>query len=340
MLRGRSFLGAARKVLLALAGITVGLGLAEALLRARYDELPSLVPLSEAGLEWAPSEGGGDCHLTKVHRISRIRSRPPLGTGEARRVWVAGDSTTHGTGLPQEGTWWFQLGEGLADRVRLGVTDLSVPGAGSCGLRMQVLEGEEAAPLPDLVLVGVFADDLLEHALLSVRGQQVLLPSAAPPALRGVVTRSYLANIVWFALDRRRVSAHARSLSDTADEAFQRMVDDLAAWSADKGVHVTYVLIPPSGLAACPPVSEPQHACSWLVDDQAHMARLLAQAGADVIDLRDAPAGPFDALELDVEAVREGRMQVALHMSAEGNAAIARALGPEVLRRLPADGED
>ncbi|MCB9778932.1 MAG: SGNH/GDSL hydrolase family protein [Alphaproteobacteria bacterium] len=324
-----------RHLALIVGGLFIGLGLAEASLRVGYHDLPSLDALADDSLQWRPAEPGvGECGDRRLQRAALIRTNRIPNPDVT--LWVAGDSVTHGSGVQTRNTWWARLADALDGVGTVGIYDLSVPGAGTCSIRLQVLEGLEQAPRPDLVLVGVFADDLLAHAVLSVRGRQVLLPSAAPRWLQGPVTHSYLVNLVWFTLDRRRVSALARGMSSNGEALFRRTVTDVEEWGRTQQVPIAWVLIAPAGLERCPAVSPPAHGCSWLREDQALMASILAEAGADVIDLRPPAAGPFEPLPYDLELVEQGRSDVALHMSAAGNAELAAALAPQVRERVTA----
>lgn len=326
---------------LAMVGTLVGLGLGEVLLRARSSTLPSLAALGEADLRWVPGDQSADCQEDRVQRIqapARWDSGPgwgPSGT-DPLVVWFAGDSLTHGSGLAPHAGWWEAVAQGLVTTTTRPVraVNLSVPGASYCGARMQVEEQAATDPAPDLLLWGVFADDLVQHELLSVGGVPALLPSAAPTALRTLVSRSYLANLAWFTLDRRRVTARGRRIDPAGAARFRAAVQAVAGWAASQEVELLALLLPPAGIASCPEIAAPDHSCAWMVEDLERMHRELVGSGVGVLDLRDRfLAGDLRPIPREIEDVQEGRRDLELHPDETANREIARLTLQELAAR-------
>ena len=288
--------------LISIVGAALGIVLAEGLLRAGSPALPSVAALDETGLGWVPGEVGGDC-------------------------------VTHGSGLPPHAGWWDGVARGLSERrgARVRAVNLAVPGASYCGARQQVEEQAAVEPAPDLLIWGVFADDLVQHELLAVQGRPVLLPSAAPPSLRPLVSHSHLANLVWYTLDRRRISARGRRLDPSGPQRFRGAAQEIHAWSSDRGVDLLVLLLPPVGLSGCAVDAHPDHECAWMRADLEQMRMELEAVGIRPLDLRPRfRVGDLAALPDEVQAVAEGRAELALHPDERAHAEIARLVLAEL----------
>jgi hypothetical protein len=254
------------------------LGLAEGGLRLRYEELPSLAALAGANLRLvgrmdavAPDCGA---ELERRGPALQVRAR---GQGSTLRVWFAGDSTTAAVGVAPEKSWWARLGIEAAAGRPMEATNYAVPGSDFCVVERQVEHAAKLAPAPDWLFVGVYADDLVGHQLLSVEGRPVLLPSAAPERLRWLVTHVYLANLVWLSVEPRRQLAHQRSIDPQAIGRFREAMTSVAGWAGAVGARLTFVLHPPAGLHECPAGLAPDSTCRWLQEDLGQMAAALAR---------------------------------------------------------------
>jgi hypothetical protein len=323
------------RAVVALVASLAGLGLAEAALRLGYDDLPSLAPLAGAELRvdriW--ERRSSECGPRLVSR-DPPRGFDAPGFDPPLRVWFAGDSTTAAVQVPDADSWWAGVAGGLARSrgQRVAATNLAVPGARHCAIPAQIQTQLDAGSRADLLLVGIFADDLLGYEMYSVEGHAVLLPSSAPPAIRAIVTRSYLANLAWLAIEPHRRVTGVRRIEPRALPDFEHSIDRLAALAGEAGARAAFVVMPPSGLRDCARDVPPDHACYWLRDDLDRMARALVAEGHAVVDLRPLfAATALPVLAADEQAVAEGRIPIAYHVATAGQAAIAG----EVLRQLP-----
>lgn len=255
----------------------------------------------------------------------RVRTRP--GAPPPLRVWFAGDSTTAAVGVRDEESWWARVGLGLAGARAVELSNLAVPGAEPCRIRLQVLRRAAEAPPPELLVVGVFADDFDAHQLFAVRDQVVLLPGSAPAWLRPFVRSSYLVNLAWWAIEPRRQALRTRGVDPMAEREFRVAMSSIQQWAEAQGVALVFVLIPASGQRACPARPIPASACERFARDHQRMADLLAQLGARVLDLRPwFAAHEVPVLEADHELVRSGRLEMPLHVGLEGQGPMADEL--------------
>jgi len=315
--------------------LVLGLGLAalcvEIGLRLHFHRLPSLAALDGSGLELPPSDPSLPACANTLEWASTPRVRTLPGALPPLRVWFAGDSTTAAVGVRDEESWWLLLSQALGGGRAVEASNLAVPGADTCAILQQLNRRKAQAPPPDLVLVGVFADDLNAHLLLSVQARPVLLPQAAPPWLRPLVMRSYAANYLWLGIEPRRESIRERGLDPRALTEFRAATGQMVEWSAEVGARLYFVLMAPSGLRDCPERPRPDHECLRLAQDLDRMAEVLHQDGRAVLDLRPwfrETAVPL--LPNDLALVAEGRLEIPLHVAAEGQAPLAS----EVLRLI------
>lgn len=329
----RPLLLIARLAVGALAFISALLA-AEGLLRLAYPTLPSLSALAER------PELVGRFKVEAGHRFGDDRScelaiEEPFGQDEAvvaasrpdapaRTLWFAGDSITAAMGVGRERGWPRLLAARVGAKTGGAVLlrDLSLPGLGYCAVLRRV-HSELAFGSPDVVVIGLFADDLEDRALLSHQGRLVGLPhTIRQPTVRYWARRSYLANLLWFSTSSRPGGA-VRFIDGPGRAAFQRnLVRGVRAVEA-AGAEALLVLIPAVGAERCAPehTAETTHRCSWLPSDLDVMADLLDEVGLPYADLRRVwVAHPSEAI------VEERGQELEVHPDAAGHQVLSDAV--------------
>ncbi|MSQ02400.1 MAG: hypothetical protein EXR71_11005 [Myxococcales bacterium] len=254
------------------------------------------------------------------------------GVGEPVTVCFAGDSTSATLDLPASSSWWYRVAVGVAGGRPLTTVNVASPGADAEDLAdaLGAIDGG-----CDLALLGLFADDLQDYESYSVDQRWVLLPEAAPRWLEPLVTRSYSANLAWFAAEKTRDAQRGRRIDEAGltrlDGALRAGVRQAGAL----GARHAFVLFPAPNLGDCPAAVEPDHPCRTYPDDLDAMASRLGSAAEAYVDLRDLFASTrFTLSTEDQEQVAVGRLRWGVHVGLAGQATI----GDEVLRQLDAIG--
>lgn len=339
------------RIALAIASVVLGALLAEAALRRRYDTLPSLSAAGDAAWATRPSSFQ-DAPLPHApvplptavcNPHTTLRSEPAWSTGPGQPgliLWVIGDSFTDGVGAPQQQGFAWVLARLVAQAhghpVQL--VELGESGAGFCRA-VQTAEAalREPAP-PDLVVVQLFADDFETHTLMSIGGGVIRSPTTEPdPRVRRLVSRSYLANLLWFGQSLARGIRPARHV-DTATQAwFRDHMARLRSSFAEAGIGLVVTLLAPTGLHLCPAEPRPETRCAHFSEDMVLIGNLLDEAGVPFVDLREHWLGKPEMVQgAELEAVHKGELEAAVHPDAAGHESIARALLPAVLAARPA----
>ena len=322
------------RVALGFAASGVALGVAEGLLRVAYPTLPSLSALAERPelLQRFEVEAGqrfGDdrsCEATlKEARATDEDLFPAMGEGgAARTLWFAGDSVTAAMGVGRERGWPRLLAARVAETTggAVSVRDLSLPGVGYCEVLRRV-SSELAFGKPDVVVIGLFADDLEDRALLAHEGQLVGVPHTIEhPSVRYWARRSYVANLLWFSVSSRPAGA-VRFIDGPGRVAFQRNLVRAVRGVEAAGAQALLVLLPPVGVERCAPehAADPTHRCAWLAEDLDLMATLLDEVSLPFVDLRTVWA------DHPSEAIADERGQeLEIHPDAAGHAVLAEAI--------------
>lgn len=315
-----------KRLLLALVGLLLGLVLAEGALRQFFVELPSLDALRRSPYASKPFLAGNhridhslDCGGFVSPREDRNAT---IGEGEPLSLWAIGDSVTWGMGVLPEDSFVHQLAAKIAAEEGRQVVfrNLAMPGAGFCQLVRQLNTGLQAGA-PDVLLMGLFADDLEHRAWLAVDGETIGLPDQIQNRqLRWWARRSYVVNLAWFAV-APRTSGERRFVDDVGQRAFAGHMRQIAADMDARGGRLVVVLLSPVGLHRCPPDAPMSERCGWMGSDLDLIAQMLDDAGVEYLDLRgfwdDAP---------DVSLPAERHFQLAVHPNAEGHARIFQAV--------------
>lgn len=326
--------------LVVLLGVGVGLALGEGLLRVRHHDLPSVEPLSDQSVElrdfyWNTYPLN---HPTDATSCARSDYYTPAKFAAATQrvgaagkapftLWTAGDSITAGEGaLPAEELGWASLlARRIADTRDHTVThvNLGVRGFNFCNeaaLLLAALQREEA---PDLVIWQLFADDLEERAALAVGTRLVLLPRAVKSRIgRWLVSTSYLANFIWYALRPEVHQWPVRIIEQPGQDLFKATVREVQAGVEARGGHLLVYLLAPTGLPDCPHPPIPNSRCMWLASDMELMGSLMAEAGVPYLDLShfwDTRRGMTTAVEADPRT----RHDMGIHPNNDGHALLA-----------------
>ena len=261
----------------------------------------------------------------RVQRFGQAGSRPVS-------LWTVGDSITAGMGVGPRRDYSTHLARALARRLgaRVELTIIGSPGGDYCTslVRLNAALDRER---PDVVLLQLFADDLVRWPVLTLNRGLIKPAEYASPGVRALVSRSYLANLAWFALSPPSPLARA------ARPQFQAGVAAAARRVRAAGGALVVQVLGPSGMPRCPPRSPPDAPCSWMAQDMASMTRWLASAGLPLVDHRRFWHGKPDVmLARERVSLRGGGMPI--HPNAAGHRLLAEALLPHVVRALEAAG--
>ncbi len=346
----------ARKALLAAGGLVLGLCLTEGALRLGYADLPSQAALQGTPYRVYPFEVRGmaarrrdtDLRCKEASYIDAERNRPGIkdrdrvttrtyARGPSRRplsLWVLGDSITAGMGLESGKSFGFHLAARLSAAAgrTVELTNMGMPGAGYCA----VLRRAHAAldkRKPGLVVLAFFADDLEDRAMMAGYARPVLFHDRLnSPALQAAVSRSYLANLVWYVLELQAPRRQRRFIDEKGQASFGAGVAGLHRRVQQEGGDVLAGLLAPVGSPSCPSPAPPHSRCDWMARDLAVMKRLLRAAGVPLLDLsdlwREVPTQPVARERALAES------WLAIHPDAAGHRALAEALLPAVLEQV------
>ncbi len=316
-----------RQLPLTVLGLAGGLFLGEGALRAHYPALPSVAALHDSDYEVHRFDSGGGDYACSTDLAPAGTRDLLVGSGdETRELWIVGDSVAYGQGVSAEQVYGVQLAERLADShgVSVVVRNFGMPGAGACGVLSRLEQQLDAGARPDLVLLGLFADDLEDRALVSVQGRPVAFPDRVDDAwTRALVSQSYFANLAWFSGVMGEVEVHHRFIEPAARADFQIRMRTLVDRIEDAGGATVVSLTEPVGILRCVVPPEPGSRCDWMPDDLDLMADLLVAAEVPAVDLR----GLWNA-DPRLMIHHERPAALPIHPNALGHARMAEALWP------------
>lgn len=332
----------ARRLLLALMATALALTAVEGGLRLTHADLPSTAALADTGLNVKGSRSAflvGTSHEAplcgRVAMVARdggfkvLRYGP--AAGRALRLWVVGDSVTAGMGVQREQTYSAVLARALARRLDAPVelTIIGSPGGDYCTSLVR-LHSALDRERPDLVLWQLFADDLVRWPALKT-GLGVVRPPeyAGHPLVRALVSRSYLANLAWFAL------SPPPPLTRAARPKFVAGARALGRRVRAAGAALVVELLSPAGMPHCLDDPPPETTCAWMRRDMATMKRWLTEAGLPPIDHRTFWHGKPDVMLARERVALEGD-GLPIHPNPAGHRLLAEALQPYVLKALKA----
>ncbi len=291
--RRRALVAWSRRLLLVLVATSLALAAVEGGLRLLHDNLPSTAALIPNGMEVKGSRGAflvGSSQeaplcgrVVIVDRAGGFRvSRHGPAHGRRLRLWVVGDSVTAGMGVSRRDSYPRVLARSLAARLgqQVELTVIASPGGDYCTSLVR-LHSALDRDRPDLVLWQLFADDLVRWPALKTERGLVRPPEYAEhPWIRALVSRSYLANLAWFALSPPPpLSRAARPQFVAGARALERRV-------RAAGAALVVQLLSPTGMPHCLDDPPPETTCAWMRRDMATMKRWLTAAGLPPIDHR------------------------------------------------------
>lgn len=257
------------------------------------------------------------------------------GQGDPLKMLVVGDSVTMGHGVKPSETWAVRIGKRLAAATErpVEVVNAGVNASGYCGA-FRMIHHHLAHEDFDRVVVGLFADDFEQRAVVLDAG----VVRANPEWVGGMVgwlgTHSYAFNWVW--LQILQVAVEEATEKGTTVPAYvvpsgrsvptETLDNFVEAIHKVRGESALFVLNAPAGQGLCegtPPGSE----CDWMGNDLDLMADLLNQSGVDWVDNRRLFIDDPYVVTLGLEQAwfkRDGRLPV--HPSPHGHERIANSI--------------
>jgi hypothetical protein len=340
--------GFARKLAFTCVVVIAFFGCAEALVRlALGGRLPSLGDVQRSLAEPAetlPGAPGLDEIVCLEDEAGPIDPVELPDSGPIRLV-VTGDSVAQGVGASREELGvaprlGVRVGERLGRPVEARIA--GVMGAEYCEVARwtrQALEDPEI----HAVVHFVFADDLHRYARMWLRGQVLFLPNRiVDPTLRAAATHSFLVNLAWFEISKRRPPAEESKTLQPSTETqqdFQRTQRILQDQARAVGKPLLIVLVPatdhPLGCGEDSRMTHPMTRTMCL--DLDLMAALLADAEVDALDLREI----WDEGELRAPADEAAALEAggyAVHPDDVGHDMLAEAIAPALIARMRQHG--
>ena len=340
----------ARRLLLGVAGVMV---LWECGLRYS-GPLPSLrsvpQPFEAAGYPSVKAIGPEPVGCVEVD----TGQPPPLawrwmtgeGTDEPLTMLIVGDSVAAGRGLEPSDTWAGVLAQRLAEANRrpVDVHNAAVNASGYCGA-FRTIHHYAAHHDFDRVVVGLFADDLEQRAVVVEDGAIYANPDNVPGVVGFLASHSHVFNALWLHVLRTALTHGGRempsqflgsgrsvpkSVLDNFSESISRVVD----------YEPLFLVNSPAGMGFCSSSSAPSD-CDWLRADMAHLARVLDESGEVWVDNRTLFDEETTRTTLPEERdwlERRGRLPV--HPNAAGHRMIAQTVPEAWLVSPPSVGSD
>ena len=323
---------------------------AEWALHALYPSLPSLAPIAESHYAYQPYEWA-DWPKNNGYEDPRDVCKPegslaslqpesiPAPSSDSLTLWVLGDSMSIGAGLPTEANYPAQLKAALRKTLNVPVllSNLASPGANFCTiLNLTHSSLDHIKHKPDVIVVQFFADDLHGRAKIAIGDKLVLFPEwVQNPLGRYLVSRSYLANLAWYALAPARHTRPLRYVDSRARQVFVESVKDLHERGQAMQTEVIYTLLAPTGLHLCPDPPPENSRCMWLGSDMDLIAELLDQAEVPWVDLRTLWEGePNRILQKERTWIEQGRITMGIHPDELGHKLLSDALEPALYQLM------
>lgn len=150
------------------------------------------------------------------------------------------------------------------------------------------------------------------------------------PGLEALVSRSYLANLIWFVVETSTPRRQRRFIDPKGQTSFRSGVAGLRRRVAQEGGRLLAAVISPVGFASCPAPAKPHSRCDWMARDMALMSQLLRAEKIPWLDLRDLWRDrPSRAVGRERHM---GESWLAIHPEVEGHRSLAEAMLPAVLK--------
>jgi len=262
------------------------------------------------------------------------------GPGEARSLWVTGDSVAKGFGVAEKDGVAARLGRHLSGHLgaKVQVRNLAINGAGFCLYMSHLLTRLEEGPAPDALVLLLFADDLEHRAMMAVGDGVVAFPDRIEsPAGRALAENSYLANLTWMvSLMANQGKVPQRFIGSRGRKIFVGTMKLLVQQVQMARIPLVTALVAPTGLHLCPKDPPPASRCRWLDKDMTLMAALLTEAGVPFLDLRELWKGKNNKLILadELERMRQSP-EIAVHPSSEGHELLAKKIWATLVQAFP-----
>lgn len=281
------------------------------------------------------------CVEVDTNQVPPLAWRRRLGGGEGPplRVLFVGDSVTLGRGVEPEQSWASRVGEQLAFAQGRSVEILNagVNASGYCGA-FRMVHHQLAHERFDRIVVGLFADDLVERAVVLEQGQIYANPEAVPGPIGAAASTSYLFNWVWhrvliLAVDHAGVTVPGGGLAPGRGVPTAALMNLAASVNALVDHDPLYFLNSPAGMGYCTEVPAPSD-CRWLREDLDRIASILRDSGATWVDNRTLFDQSRQDTTLPIEQrwlAESGRLPV--HPNAKGHRQIAETTPPSWLTR-------
>ena len=265
----------------------------------------------------------------------------PSGDGTPLRLLVVGDSVTIGQGVQPMDTWAAGLALNMSEETgrRVEVMNAGVNASGYCGA-FRMVHHQYAHAVFDKVVIGLFADDLEQRAVILEDGEVYANPNHVDGVVGVVASSSYAFNWMWLkvvesaiALTMEKGGAPPSYWVPSGRSVPAETLDNLArAIGAVRTYAPIYLLNPPSGQGLCSRPT-PNSECDWMQKDMALMAEALVNSGELWVDNRTLFQGESTAFTLPEERSwfqETGRLPV--HPNALGHERIARSVPSAWLR--------
>jgi len=245
---------------------------------------------------------------------------------------IVGDSVTLGRGVNPSDTWAVALAERLSilRQRRVELFNAAVNASGYCGAFRAVHHHTAHADF-DRVVVGLFADDLEQRAVVIEDGGVYANPAVLPGVVGWLATHSHVFNAVWLEILQVAL-ARGEGAVPPGFVGAGRTVPTTVLDNVSKSISLIgqyeplFILNSPAGMGHCHEALPPAD-CVWLRADMGQMARMLDESGERWVDNRRLFDGETTGTTLPVEQdwlKTLGRLPV--HPNAVGHRMIAESV--------------
>ena len=266
------------------------------------------------------------------------------GAGEPLKILIVGDSVALGRGVSPRDTWAVGLGDRLAEATdsRVEVVNAAVNASGYCGV-FRALHHHVVHEDFDRIVVGLFADDLEQRAVVLEDGAVYANPEALPGLVGALASHSHVFNALWLEVLKVAVAREPDEIPSSIlgpgrsvpHEVLDNLRESISLVAKYKPI---FLLNSPAGMGYCSSGSPPRD-CDWLRVDMAHLAQALDESGEEWIDNRSLFDQETTRTTLSVEQDWLRKVnRLPVHPNREGHRMIAETV-PEAWLISPASRE-